>query len=115
VIQDQRPGDSNSQVICVYLSSVGNKSNIDKRTILLKSQHEFITEKSFVKYRNVLIESKRNIESRIIKRFKPIDLDILESIQSAFLLPKPYKNIPKRIILLFNEWHQNQIYNHPDF
>lgn len=115
VIQDQKPGDINCQVICVYLSSVGNKTIIDDQTILQKDQHSFITKRSFVRYRNALIESKRVLESRIIETYEPIDPDILREIRSQFFEPNAYRNIPKIIIALFNEWNLNQIYNDPDF
>jgi len=115
VIQDQKPGDINCQVICVYLSSVGNKTIIDDQTILKKGQHSFIEERSFVRYRNVLIESKKILESRIKETYEPIDPDILREIRSQFFEPNAYRNIPKIIIALFNEWNLNQIYNNPDF
>jgi len=115
VIQDQRPGDNNCQVICVYLSSVGKKRMIDDRTILNAGQHSFIKEKSFIKYRNVLVESKSNIETRIKEPFEQINPIILKDIQSQFLEPNPYSNIPKGIISLFNQWDMDNIFDHPDF
>lgn len=113
VIQDQRPGDENCQVICVYISSVGQKSIIDDRTILVKGQHSFIEERSFVKYRNVLVESKRVIENRIIKTFEPISEDILKQIQAQFV--ERYRNIQGKYLELFHEWQMDNIYNDPDF
>lgn len=115
VIQDQRPGDETCQVICVYISSVGKKSIIDDRTILVGGQHSFITERSFVKYRNVLVESKRVLEARIIKYYEPISADILNEIRAEFTEPNTYKNIPKGIIRLFNDWRRDKIYGDPDY
>ena len=115
VVQDQRPGDINSQVICVYLCSVGTKTIIDDRTILEKGQHTFITEKSFIKYNNVLVESKCDIEPKILDRYEQIDNGILNHIQSQFLGQYSYKKIPNGIKLLFNQWHEDNIFNRDDF
>lgn len=115
VIQDERPGDRDCRVICVYLSSVGNKTIIDERTILVPGQHKFITERSFVKYRNVLVESKTVLTPKIIKSFDPIHNNILLNIQYQFTTPGSYKNIPKGIIQLYNQWREDHMYSHPDF
>jgi hypothetical protein len=110
VVQDQRPGKDYGQVICVYLSSVGNKRRIDPRTILHKGDHPFIKEKSFVKYRNVLVELKTDLQKRIRDPYPPIDPDILERIQSQFSREHPYENIRKGVIKLFNEWRDDQLF-----
>ena len=103
VVQDQRPSEVNGQVICVYLSSVGNKKRIDPRTILHKGDHPFIEEDSFVKYRNVLVESKSDLQKRIRDQYPQIHQDILEHIQAQFSRKTPYENIRKGVIDLFNE------------
>jgi len=115
VVQDQRPGEEIGQVICVYLSSVGNKRIIDHGTILHKGDHPFVTEDSFVKYNNVTVETKSDLESRICDRYPPLRQDILERIQAKFSFDHPYKYIQKGYIQLFNEWREDQIFNNPDF
>ena len=110
VVQDQRPGENNGQVICVYLSSVGNKKRIDQRTILHEGDHPFIKEDSFVKYRNVLVESKTNLQQRIHIEYPPIDQNILEHIQAQFSSKNPYENIRKGVIDLFNDWRDDQLF-----
>jgi hypothetical protein len=115
VVQDQRPGEEFGQVICVYLCSVGNKTRIDERTRLKKGDHPFITEDSFVKYRNVIVETKSDLEKRIHTRYPRLRTDILEHIQAQFSHARPYENIRKGVIDLFNEWRMNQIYKKPDF
>jgi hypothetical protein len=115
VVQEQRLGEDIGQVIYVYLSSVGNKKRIDRRTILHIGDHPFITEDSFVKYRNVLVGEKSEIEDKICNPYPPIKPEILEHIQSQFSTAHPYENIRKGIVELYNEWRENQIFNHPDF
>jgi len=108
VIQDQKPGENIGQVICVYLSSVGNKKRIDPQTILHKGDHPFITVDSFVKYRNVLIELKTDLQQRIRDSYPPINPEILKRIQSQFSRNHPYENIRRGVIELFNEWQDDQ-------
>lgn len=110
VVQDQRPGEDIGQVICVYLSSIGNKKRIDDRTILHMGDHPFITEDSFVKYRNVLVGVKSEIQAQICDPYPPIKPEILEHIQFQFSRKHPYENIRKGIVYLFNEWRDDQLF-----
>ena len=115
VVQDQRPGEEIGQVICVYISLIGNKKRIDRWTILHIGDHPFITEDSFVKYRNVLVGVKSEIKDKICDPYPPIKPEILEHIQSQFSKAHPYENIRKGIVELYNEWHEDQIFNHSNF
>jgi len=115
VVQDERPGQVIGRAICVYLSSIDGKRIIDERTTLKKGDHVWVTEDSFVKYRNVLVDDKTAFESKICKRYPQIDPKILEHIQDQFSSEHPYKNIKRGIIEQFNEWKMDHIFSHPDF
>jgi len=109
VIQDQRPGEIIGQVICVYSCSIGLKTRYDPRTILRPGDHSFFTEPSYIKYDNASIEVKSDLEKRILKRWGPINNQILEAIQSGFTAPHRYENVRGDIYTYYNEWHWDSL------
>lgn len=90
----------NSEIMLVYISSFDTR--IDKTTILHPGEHPFITKRSWVRYQNIIIVNREDIQKSIIRYHGKCNEALLEKIQRG-ICKSPFTANEHKII--FTQWH----------
>jgi hypothetical protein len=105
IVAESSPGDS-ATVILVYLSSADVPFR-DLTTIIKKGDHPFVDRDSWVKYQNIIIFSRKEVEQSILKYYGKVDTLLLERIQAGI---EKSDYVPKRDRQLFRQWKEDKIF-----
>lgn len=98
----------NSQVMLVYASSA--TTNVDATTILNPGDHPFFTKKSWIRYQNVLIVSRDQVQEQIVQYYGKCSDTVLIRIQEGL---ERSKFVPREKKRIFIEWRQNRLFSPP--
>lgn len=94
----------NSGIMLVYISS--SDTRIDKTTILHPGEHPFVTRRSWVRYQNIMIVNREDLQKSIVRYYGKCDEDLLEKIQSGICKSPFTANEYKTT---FTQWHNERI------
>ena len=99
VIVAESTGGEFGLVMLVYISD--SESYPDETTIIQPGEHAFITQRSWVKYQNVIVCQRASVEARIKKHYGKVDNTLLWRIQEGILKSDRTSREKKQ---QFNEW-----------
>lgn len=104
IVAESNPSDS-ANVMLVYLSSAGGYFR-DTTTILRPGDHPFINKECWVRYQNILICTRDDVESKIVNHYGKVRDDVLEKIQNGI---KQSNKTAKKFKGMFIEWNLERI------
>jgi len=91
----------------VYLSSV-DIENKDRTTIIEIGEHPFVTCSSWVRYQNILVASRADVEKIVDKHFGKVDPELLQRIQDGLEASDFSSNGNKQ---LYHQWKMDSLYS----
>jgi hypothetical protein len=105
VIVAESSGEDSATIMLVYLSSADVPYR-DTTVIIKKGEHPFVDRESWVRYQNVIVCSREEIEL-IVEHFGKVDTHLLERIQAGI---EESEYVPKWIKNLFRQWKEDKIF-----
>ena len=106
VVADSSPNHL-AQVMLVYISSKEKIPFKDPTTFIEIGEHPFVHMRSWVRYQNILIDSRHEINKLIVKRYGKINDDLLKRIQVGINSSDFVSGRNKK---LYNEWDIDRVY-----
>lgn len=107
VIVAESSGKDSASVMLVYLSSV-NSSYKDRTTTINVGEHPFVTRTSWVKYQNIFVASRNEVENMVGTHYGKVDPGLLKRIQDG-IETSDYSS--KRNIQLYHQWKMDSLYS----
>ena len=105
IVAESSPNDS-AIIMLVYISSQDVRYK-DKTTEIQVGEHPFITLPSWVRYQNIIICNRAEVEKNIVDYFGKIEEKLLIRIQEGILKSS---FVAKRNRELFFEWNTDKKY-----
>ena len=106
IVAESSPEDSAS-IMLVYLSSVDSDYK-DRTTIIEIGEHPFVTRSSWVRYQNILVASRADVEKIVVKHFGKVDPKLLQGIQDGLEASDFSSNGNKQ---LYHQWKMDSLYS----
>ena len=106
IVAESSPDDS-ALLMLVYLSSSRTPFR-DNTTLIQPGEHPFVDRESWVRYQNVKVCSRSDIEDKIMHHYDKVSEDLLNRIQVGI---ETSDKVPKREKNSFLEWKMNKLFN----
>lgn len=92
-------------VVYISTSDIPQK---DTTTLFTGGEHSFITKPSWVRYQNIRVYSKEQLDKFITHHYGKIDENILSRIQDGILISN---KVSKENKSLYLQWHEDALFS----
>ncbi len=105
IVAESSPDDS-ALLMLIYLSSSRTPFR-DETTLIQPGEHPFVDRESWVRYQNVKVCSRSDIEDKIMHHYDKVSEDLLNRIQVGIEMSD---KVPKRDKLLYDQWKTDRLF-----